>query len=89
MTIKWKLPTADEPGFLRRRRDMTVLMNLPPTPENQQKLVRFLAPFVDCEEDEDAVEILLDASQSEYGDIVLVFLGYRDSISDPKGESSE
>ena len=87
--ITWKLPTPDEPGFLRRRRALSELLDLPPTPENTDKLLDFLAPYVvTVPKGKSAKNILLDASQAEYGTAVMQILGYGNTVTDPKGESS-
>ena len=88
MTIKWKLPDVNEPGYLRRRRDLLKILDDEASKEGLVNLVKFLVPYVEVEEGEDPVEVLLDVSQSEYARIVLYFLGYSNMVSDPKGESS-
>ena len=85
MSIKWKLPSANEPGFLRRRGELTELLDADPTPKNQDALLDFLVPFVDEKEPKEA---LLDASQSEYGAAIVYLMGYSNTVSDPKGGSS-
>ena len=85
MSIKWRLPTTDEPGFLRRRRDLAELLDLLPTPENTEKLMDFLVPYV---EGDDPKEQLLNATQAEYSLAVVQMLGYGNTVSDPKGVSS-
>ena len=80
--IKWKLPTADEPGFLRRRRELSVLLDAEPTPENLDKITDFLKDYV-----EDP-ETLKDCSQVEYGHAIVILMGYGSSVSSPKGVSS-
>lgn len=79
----WKLPTSDEPGFLRRKRELTKLLDAEPTPENLDAVLTFLAPFVEGGE-----EALLDATQSEYGAAIVYLMGYSNTVSDPKGVSS-
>ncbi len=79
--IKWKLPEIEEPGFLRRRLKIAELMDLLPTPENTDKLIDYLSQYV---EEGD----ILDVSQQEYSEILLVLLGLKNSVSDPKGVSS-
>jgi len=66
--------------------DLTAILDAEPTPENQEALVQFLLPYVDSEEPREA---LLDASHVEYGQAILSLLGYGNTVSDPKGESSE
>ncbi len=80
--IKWKLPGPDAEGFLRRRLQLTVLLDAEPTPANDQAILDFLKPFV---EDPDT---LLDCSRREYGHAVLSLLGLKHSVSDPKDGSS-
>ena len=83
--IKWKLPDNNEPGFLRRKRDLTALLDAPPSPSNMDKMLYFLLPFVDADNPK---EVLLDASKAEYGEAIIHLLGYGSSVPDPKGESS-
>lgn len=85
MTIKWNLPDNDAPGFLRRKREITALLDAPPTPQGLDKLLKFLIQFVD-DEDKD---VLLDASKVEYGQAVMHLLGYSNTVTDPKGGKSE
>ena len=80
--IKWNLPGPDDPGFLRRRREVIELLDAEPTPESMENLIEFLTPFV---EDPDT---LLDCSRKEYGQAILAFLGYSFNVPDPKGGSS-
>jgi hypothetical protein len=86
--IQWKLPTPDEPRFLKRRRELAELLDLEPTPENTDRLIDFLVPFVEAKNKKEAREILLEASQREYGFAVLTLLGYGSTVPDPKGGSS-
>lgn len=81
--MKWKLPTANEPGFLRRKRELTELLDAEPTPENLEATIAFLAPFVEGGE-----EALINASKVEYGVGILSILGYGNSVTDPKEDSS-
>ena len=83
--MKWNLPTSSEPGFLRRRRELSILLDAEPTPENQDAVLDFLAPFV---EGEDPKEQLLDATQAEYGHAIVYLMGYTNSVPDPKEGSS-
>jgi hypothetical protein len=83
--IKWKLPTADDPGFLRRRRELASILDAEPTPENNEKLIEYLKDYVDAE---NPVETLLEASQREYGAAVLHLMGFANMVPDPKGGSS-
>ena len=80
--IKWNLPGPDEPGYLRRRREVIELLDAEPSAESHDKIVEFLEPYV---EDPDT---LLDCSRAEYGMAMLAFLGYGFSVPDPKGDSS-
>ena len=86
--IKWKLPSPDEPGFLRRRRELTLLLDAEPTPENLEAIMDFLEPYVKAQKGKSRKDILLDASKVEYGIGVLSILGYGNSVPDPKGGSS-
>lgn len=85
--INWKLPTINDPGFLKRRREIAALLDLAPTPENTDKLIDYLAQFVEGDPEE-AKEALLDASQTEYGQAIASLLGYASAVSDPKGGKS-
>lgn len=85
--IKWKLPSPDEPGFLRRRLDLSALLDAEPTPENQEAVIEFLIPFVDAPKKE-ARERLLDASKAEYGVAILNLLGLGNIVTPPKDGSS-
>ncbi len=85
--IKWKLPSIDEPGFLRRRRRMMELLDLPPTADSVDQMVEFLATFVD-EPKKKAKELLLDANQKEYNLAIVALCGFKSSVSDPNAESS-
>lgn len=86
--IKWKVPTKFEPGFLYRKLKVIELLDEEPSKENIKKLVEFLAQFVEAESKEKAIEALLNASFVEYGTIITALLGYSNSVSDPKEESS-
>jgi hypothetical protein len=87
--IKWKLPGHDEPGYLRRRRDLIALLDAEPSPENMDKMIEFLLPFIEQPKSRKAKEnALLDASKAEYGKAVLEILGYGVSVPDPKGVKS-
>ena len=80
--IKWKLPTADTPGFLKRRRELSVLLDAEPTPKNLDKITDFLKDYV---EDEKTLE---DCSQVEYGHAIVTLMGYGSSVTSPKEGSS-
>ena len=80
MSIKWKLPTINEPGFLKRRRELSVLLDAEPTPENLDKITDYLSQFSDDD--------ISDCSKAEYGVAVIALMGYGSSVSDPKGGSS-
>ena len=82
--IKWNLPDNDAPGFLRRKREITALLDLSPSPQNLDTLLKFLIQFVE-DEDKDA---LLDASKAEYGVAILHLLGFAQTVTDPKGGKS-
>ena len=86
MAIKWKLPTAETPGFLRRRRELGELLDADATPENTVRLIKYLAQFV---EGDDPETILENATQREYGVAILHILGYANTVSPPKEGSSE
>lgn len=77
----WNLPKDSEPGFLRRRRELTEILDLIPTPANTAKLTEYLDQYVDGKAEE--------LSKEEYNNVVLVLLGLKSSVSDPKEESSE
>lgn len=78
--LKWNLPSADEPGYLKRRREVSELLDMLPTPENTDLLIEYLSQFVEGDIEE--------ASQNEYNEAVLVLLGLASGVSNPKEESS-
>jgi hypothetical protein len=86
MAIKWKLPGLSEPGFLRRKMELTAILDAEPTPDNLEDLVDFLTPYVEAE---DPREALLEVSRVEYSHAILELLGYGNSVTPPKGGSSE
>lgn len=88
MSIEWKLPTPDEPGFLKRRLEITELLDLSPTPENQEKLIDYLVPFVETKKGISRKDQLLNISKTEYAHAISVLLGYANTIEPKKGEKS-
>ncbi len=88
--IKWNLPKMDTPGYLRRRREIAVLVDADPTLENIDAIIEYLLPYVEVPEGEDAKEALLDAPEIVYQRAVLELLGYHfGKVPDPKDEKSE
>ena len=83
--IKWNLPAVTEGGFLRRRLEISELLDLEPTPENTKKLAEYLAQYVIGE---NPLEQVLDAPQTEYAGAIMVLLGYKNTVEPKKGESS-
>ena len=88
MAIKWRLPGPDEPGFLRRRRDLSALLDEPaPTGSVNARVIEYLAQYV--EEPADPEEALLDLSQNEYSNVVLTLLGVTVVTPPPLGGRSK
>ena len=79
--ITWKLPKTDEPGFLKRRREISELLDLTPTPENSKTLTDYLQQFVE----EGDVE---DCTQDEYSHAIMVLLGLETGVEPKKGGRS-
>ena len=90
MPIEWKLPKADEPGYLRRRRELTAILNAPASPEAVDASVEYMLQYVLKPEDrKEAGEALLDLSTVQFYMAVSQLLGYKVAeVPDPKGETS-
>ena len=89
MELKFKAPTRDEPGFLRRQRAASRLLTQGITPEIVDEMVEFLLPNVEEPADrEEARTALLDASQEQFMGMMMVML--RGSLIgiDPKVNSN-
>ena len=85
--IKWNLPTRDDAGYLRRKRELAELVEAAPTPENLDAMFKFLLPFIEKPENrKEAMEALLDMTEAEYGKVTLGMLGYVFKVPDPKAE---
>lgn len=82
--IKWKLPTPDEPGYLKRKIEIEQLLE----EDNTKKVVEYLAQFVDAERKE-AIKQILEAPQNEFFRAILHLRGYTYNPDSKKGEKSE
>jgi len=91
MAIKWKFPDANTPGFLRRRREIAVLVEAPPTVKATDALAEYLLQYIEEPKTKKAKrEALLDASLTEQAAIITHLLGYNlGNVPDPKDEKSE
>ncbi len=71
MTLRLDLPGPNTPGFLRRRRELLVLLHADGTPENLDALAQYLVQFVvgPVTHDEALAEIM-EMDLREYGRIV-------------------
>ena len=88
--IKWKLPTEDTPGLLRRRKELAEILDMGIAQEATDRLVKFLEPFIETKKGVSRKDqVLDDMSQEDYSNMILVIMGYKSSVSDPKEESSE
>ncbi|MCX6069454.1 MAG: hypothetical protein NTU91_01140 [Chloroflexi bacterium] len=90
MAIEWRLPDENEPGYLRRRRELTAALNAPATPAAVDASVEYMLRYVAKPEDpKEAREALLDLSSVEFYKATMQLLGYKvGKVSDPKGEKS-
>ena len=88
--MKWKLPGPDEKGYLKRKREISALLVLLPSPENIDKLAEYLVQFVEEPADPaDALEAVLECPREEYQHAINHLLGYTGmKVSDPKEEKS-
>lgn len=88
--IEWRMPTPDAPGYLRRRRELTAILEAPATPRGVDASIEYLLPFVAVPEDrKEAREALLDLSVIDFHRAILELLGYKvAAVPDPKGEKS-
>jgi len=87
--MNWKLPTSDTPGFLKRRRELTAILDMGIGVVQDEQLIDFLEPFVETKKGiSKRNQIIEDMSQEDYSDMILVIMGYKTTVSDPKGESS-
>jgi len=78
-TIKIELPTRETKGYWRRVKRASALrvnMTKGMTPELCDEVINFLLPFVvEPEDREEAREVLLDASQTEFEKMMQAFHG--------------
>jgi hypothetical protein len=90
MEIEWKLPDENEPGYLRRRRELTAVLNAPASPQAVDASIDYMLRYVAKPEDpKEAREALLDLSAVEFHRATLELLGYKvGKVPDPKGEKS-
>ncbi|KKM68527.1 hypothetical protein LCGC14_1460030 [marine sediment metagenome] len=89
MAIKWKFPDANTPGFLRRRREIAVLVEAPPTLENTDALTEYLLEFIEEPKTDKAKrKALIEISMTECYLIVGQLLGLG-TVPDPKDVKSE
>jgi len=88
--IEWKLPDEDEPGYLRRRRKLAVLLEVSATSRAVDESVEHLLSYVLKPEDRnEAREALLDLSVTEFRNSVLQLMGYKlAAVPDPLGGKS-
>jgi len=88
--IEWKLPDEDEPGYLRRRRKLAVLLEVSATSRAVDESVEHLLSYVLKPEDrKEAREALLDLSVTEFRNSVLQLMGYKlAAVPDPLGDKS-
>lgn len=88
--IQWNLPGPDDPGFLRRRRDLLALLNADGTPENMDALAEYLVQFAAMDRPHDEVLVgIMDLSQRQYQAILrkLIWEG-GGNVPDPLGDNS-
>ena len=88
--MEWKLPGPDEDGYLRRRREISTLLDAAPSPDNIDSLAKYIAQFVSEPLDEaEALEAVLDMPQKEYQGVIGRLLGFTMApVPDPKGAPS-
>lgn len=76
------LPDRNTPGYLRRMREalrFQELLSIQPTVETMDLMVDFLLTYVDKPEDRsEARELLLDASEQQFMDILSAITGEND-----------
>jgi hypothetical protein len=86
MEIEWKIPGENEPGYLRRRRELTLVAN---APEMDSSLDYLVALIVVPEDRKEAREALLNLTKLEFSRAIMALLGYKvGAVSGPKVESS-
>ena len=89
MSLHWHLPGPDEPGHLRRRRELAALVDAPPTPTNVDALADYLLQFAKVDDpDQDGREYILDLPELVYKGVIIKLLGYEAKVPDPKGGRS-
>lgn len=90
MAIEWKLPDENEPGYLRRRRELTAVLNAPATPQAVDASIDYMLRYVAKPEDpKEAREALLDLSAVQFHRATLELLGYKmGKVPDPLGGKS-
>ena len=76
--IVWKFPGPDEPGYLRRRRELCVLLEVPATSAAVDAEIEYALPYVVEPEDRKAArQALLEMPTLEFHAAVLQLLGYQ------------
>jgi hypothetical protein len=87
MKLKWNLPGPDAPGFLKRRREISALLDVEPTPANLDKINEYLTQYIEGPKDE-ALAALEGISKREYGQAIMSLLGYDFDVSEKKDGKS-
>lgn len=87
MKIKIVMPTKETPGFLRRSKkaaEFAERMKAGVNPNLYDDMVEFILPFIEEPQDRDAArELLWDASQQQFEDIMKAFGGGNDTAVPP------
>ena len=71
--LVFKIPGKDTPGFARRAKRALELKDLHatnPTPKLIDELVYFLADFVKADSRAEAVELMWDATENQWGEML-------------------
>lgn len=92
MQLVFVVPSKDAPGFARRTRRALELRSLQtdnPNPEVMDKLVSFLADYVQAETREQAEALVWDASETQWAEMLDALGGARSEVPPPKSETLE
>jgi hypothetical protein len=64
--MKFNIPDENAPGFFRRQKKLQAFLN---EPKNTDLMIDWLADFVVADNREQAIEMLLDASEKEIDEL--------------------
>ncbi len=91
MQIIFNLPSKSAPGFAKRQRRVLELQKEKenPSPELVDKLVEFLADYVQAETHEQAVAMMWEASEEQWNEMLEALGGGQSQIPPLKSANSE